>query len=116
MPLSEYGEVHTSVGSVFHKVWMLFEVVVFAVFKDKKSVRFQQLILEDEVRYLCQLFQSIRRVGKDEVELLSSAVDVAQGVAADRDTFVGLDLLHDVADEGVVLAVFLDGDDTVASA
>ena len=55
---------------MFHKVWMLGEVVVFAVFKDEDAVGLQQLLFEDEVGNLGQLLQRVGWVGKDKVILL----------------------------------------------
>lgn len=94
---------------------MCFEVVFLAVFKHEKAVFFQQVVLEDEVGESLQTRQFVGRVGKDEVELLTASLNVLEYVATDRETTVGLDFLHDFADESVVVAVFLDADYLVAS-
>ena len=55
------------------------------------------------------------RVGEDEIELFVAFLDVFEYICTHRETFVGLDLTHDLGDEGQVLRVLLDGNDTVAS-
>ena len=55
---------------MLQEVGMQGEVVVFAVFEAKDTLRLQQLLLEDELRNLRQLLQGIGRIGKDEVDQL----------------------------------------------
>ena len=68
--LSEEGEIDTAIAAVLHEMRMLGEIVVFAVFKDEDAVCCQKAMTEDEVWNRGKLFQRVRRVSKDEVELL----------------------------------------------
>ena len=56
--------------------------MVFAVLKDEDAVVLQQLTFEDKVGEGRQFFQCVRRVCKDEVELLLARLDKAEHVAA----------------------------------
>ena len=68
---------------MLHEMGIVGEVVVLAMLKHKDAIGLQQSLLEDEIRNLGQLFQGIRRIGKDEVELLFARLDEAKGIAPD---------------------------------
>ena len=84
-----------------------FKVVFLSVFQYEETIRFQQLLLEDEVWQGLQTGQLIGRVGKDEVKLFVTAADKLEHVASDGQTLVCLYFLHDFADEGIMVAILL---------
>ena len=101
--------------AVLHEVRVILEVVVLAMFEDEDAILLQQSVLEDERRNLFQVRQGIGRVGKDEVELFVATLDEAEHIAADGDALVGLYLFHYLADERMVLRVFLYRNHLVAT-
>lgn len=62
---------------------MLGEIIVFAMLKDKDAVVLQQVLLENQIGNLRQFFQSVWRVCKDKVKLLSARLDEAEDISAD---------------------------------
>lgn len=80
---AEEGEIDAAVLAVLQEVGVLGEIVVLAVFEDEEAVRLEQAAIDDEVGQCGELLQGIRRVGKDEVELLVAGLDEAEDVAAD---------------------------------
>ena len=98
------------------EVRMAGEVVCLAVLKYKQAVFLQQLVAEDEVGQCLQPVQLIGRVGKHEVELRVAGLDVAEGIAAQREALVCFHFFHYFADEGVVVAVLLHAHYLLASA
>ena len=48
------------------------EVVILAMLEDEDAIRGEDALVEDKVGDLRQLLESIGRVGKDEVELLTA--------------------------------------------
>ena len=64
---------------------MLREIIVFAVFKDKDTILFQQLLFDNQVWNLWQLLQRIGRISKDKVILLLARLNKAEDIATDGD-------------------------------
>ena len=83
--LSENAEVHAAVSAVFHEVFVLGEIVLLAVLEDENAILVEQLMLEYEVWERWQLFQRIRRVGKNEVERLVAGFHETEDIAFDED-------------------------------
>lgn len=100
---------------MLHEVRIAGEVVVLAMLKHKDAIGLQQSLLEDETRNLGQLFQGIRRIGKDEVELLFARLDETEHVATKGDADLGIELLQAIGDETVVVAIHLNADDMGAA-
>ena len=89
---------------------MFLEVVVFSMFQHEQAVFFQQVVVKNKVGQGLKLFESVRRVGKDKVEPFAAALYVSEYIAADRQAFIGLEFFHYLADESVMVAVFLYAD------
>ena len=84
---------------------MVGEVVVLAMFEDEDASLVEQVAFEDEPGYLGQFLESIRRVGKDEVELLMTALQEAEHVATDEQVALIAQLLEALSYEvGMVLS------------
>lgn len=66
---SEEREIDRTVGAVVNEVRMGAEVVVLAMFDNEQTTLFKQFVFEYEVWNICNLFESIRRVGEDDAEL-----------------------------------------------
>ena len=101
---------------MLYEVGVLGEVVVAPVFKHENATVFQQRMLEHEVGNLRQLLQRVWGIGKDEVELLVTALQETEHVATKGDAGGGAELLQTVADETVMVAVQLHTDDLTATA
>ena len=71
--LSEECEVYTAVCSVFQEVRMVCEVICFTMLQYEYATGFQHVACQHDVWYLCQIWQCIRGVGKDKVELFIAA-------------------------------------------
>ena len=67
---------------MLHEMWIVREVIILAVLKDKDPVVLQQSFLKDEAGDRWQFFQGIGRIGEDKVKLLFAGFDVAEHVAA----------------------------------
>ena len=96
---------------MFYEVGMVAEILVFAVFKDKHTIWFQEVLTEDERGDGGQLLQGIGRIGKDEVELHLTALDEPEGIAADWCNRGRTQFLQALHDEAVMVAVCFDADD-----
>lgn len=113
--LLEEGEVDAAVAAVLDEARVLREVVCLAVLEDKEAFLLEQVVAEDDVGQLGELRQGVRRVGKDEVELLATLCEVLEDVAADGKSRRVLQLVEELADEAVVAHVELNADDAAAT-
>ena len=102
------GEIHTAIRTVFNETRMVLKLMVFTMFQYKETTSLQQSMFQDPIRNLGQLFQCIRGVCKNEIELLTSATDIFQGIGTYRYTFVRFDLTHHLTDESMMMAVLLN--------
>ncbi len=93
---------------MFQEAGMVGEVVVLAMFEDEDASLVEQVAFEDEPGYLGQFLESIRRVGKDEVELLMTALQEAEHVATDEQVALIAQLLEALAYEVGMVSVGLD--------
>jgi acyl-coenzyme A thioesterase PaaI-like protein len=112
--LSEDTEVYAAVGSVLHEVGVGREVMVFAMLEHEDAAIAEQLLFEDKVRNGGKLFQGVGRIGKDEVELLSAALQETEHVAPQGHASLSVEFLQAVADETVMVAVGLYADHAAA--
>lgn len=87
---------------MLHKAWVLREVVVLAMFEHKESSLLEQATFHYDVGHLWQLLQSIRRIGKDEVEAFTTACQISKHIGTDGEGFLCLQLIHETADEAEV--------------
>ena len=112
---------------------VLGEIVVLAMFENKDAVGFEQSALDDEVGQRGEFLEGVRRVGKDEVELLFAGLDEAEDVAADcyhigdsppvirfathrgDSPLCGGEFFQTVLDEAVVVAIEFNADDVAAA-
>ena len=99
------GEIDATVLSVVNDVGMVFERMVFAMFKDEDAFGLQQLPIEDEVGQRREFLQRIGRVGKDDVKLLFTLLDIAKDVGKERVCGLGIELLKTFFDESEMAAV-----------
>ena len=83
--LSENAEVHATVSAVFHEVFVRREIILLAVLEDKNAILVEQLMLKYEVWERWQLFQRVRRVGKNEIERLVAGFHETEDIAFDED-------------------------------
>ena len=79
---SENREVHTTVSPMFHEMGIIREIIVLPMFEDQYAIILEQSFLKDKAGNLWQFFQSVRGIGKDEVELPFAGFDVAEGVSS----------------------------------
>ncbi len=78
--------------------------------KDEYTIVFEHVFFEDHVGNVCQLFEGIRWVGEDKVELLSTALHKAEHIPADSDTLICIQLLQALLDKRMVVTVGLHTD------
>lgn len=84
------------------------EVVILAMLEDEDAIRGEDALVEDKVGDLRQLLESIGRIGKDEVKLLSARLDEAEDIAADGSAHICAEFLQTLGYEGMVVAVGLN--------
>lgn len=113
--LLEEGEVDAAVGAVLDEAWMLGEVVLLAVLEDKEAIGFEEWARQDDVGQFGDLRQSIRRIGKDEVELFMALGNKLKGVGADGEGCGVLQLVEELLDEAVVAYIEFNADDASAT-
>lgn len=113
--LLEEGEVDAAVGAVLDEAGMLGEVVLLAVLEDKETVGLEEVAAEDDVGQFGDLRQDVRRVGKDEVELLAALCHVLKGVGTNGKGCGVLQLVEELLDEAMVTDIELHADDASAA-
>ena len=113
--LSEQGEVDAAVAAVIQEPWVVGEVVVLAMLENEDAILVQEVSIQDQVGNLRQFLQSVRRVGKDEVELLVATLQKTEHVATNQDIPVFVQLLEALADEVGVVTVGLHADHLLAA-
>ena len=89
-------------------MWMMTEVVVFAVLQNKQTILFQKSLFKNQIRYLWNLLQRVRRVSKDKVILLVAGFQEFKDVCSQRNTVFVAQFPGAFADEAMVVAVHLD--------
>ena len=94
---------------------MLGEDVLLAVLEDKEAVGFEEWAREDDVGQFGDLRQDVRRVGKDEVELLAALCHVLKGIGANGEGCGVLQLVEELLDEAMVTDIELHADDASAT-
>ena len=94
---------------------MVGEVVVLAVFEDEDASLVEQVAFEDEPGDLGQFLECIRRIGKDEVELLMAALQEPEHIATDEQVALIAQLLEALAYEVGMISVGLDAYHPAAS-
>ena len=109
-------EVHAAIYPFLYKMRVVLERVCLAMLQDEQAVFLQQIVGKYQIGDGLQVGQLVRRVGKDEVELLATTLNVLEHIASDRQALVGIYLPHHFADESIVVTVFLYTDDLLASA
>ena len=100
---------------MFHEVRMQGEVIVFAMFKDKHTLLFQESFLEDEVWYRRQFLQGVGGIGKDEVILLLARLDISEHISTQGDASSGIQFFQTVLYETVVISVEFHANHLTAS-
>lgn len=106
--VAEEREVHAAIAAMLDEVWVGGEVVVLSVFEDEDAVGLQQSCFEDETRYLGQSFESVGRIGKDDVELLMATFQKAENVASYEYMIFDGKRFHALSDESGMIAVGLN--------
>ena len=86
---------------------MLREVVALAVLEHKQAALVEQVTFHDYVGHLRQLLQSIGRVGKDEIEALATARQIAEHISTHGECLLGLQLVDEAAYEAKVKRIVL---------
>ena len=81
------------------------EVVMLSMLENEESIGRKKLLREDEIRDGWQLREGIRRVSKDEIELLMTALYESEDVALDQYMFIGTYLLHTLCNETSMVSV-----------
>jgi hypothetical protein len=94
---------------------MIVKLIFLAVLKNEDTVGLEQLMSEYQVGNLRQLFEGIRRIGKDEVVLFVTSLDEAEHIFTERHTFLRLHLAHHLTDERMMRRLLLHADHTVAA-
>ena len=85
------------------------EIICLRMFHHEDSTIAQQVTLENQPRHFGQLFQGIRRIGKDEIETLGrSRMEITEDIAADLRQRIRFQLFGDFGDKGGMRIILLD--------
>lgn len=95
---------------MLQKSWMLGEIIVFAMLKDEDASFVEIVAIQNEVRNLRQLLQSVWRIGKDKVKLLLAGLQKTEYITTNQNIFVFAQLLETLAYEVGMIAVCLYAD------
>ena len=114
--LLEEGEVDAAVGSMLDEARMLGKIVGLAVLQHEEAALLEQGAGENNVGQYGELRQSVGRVGKDEVELLTAFGDELEDVGADGECCGVLQLVEKLLDKAMVTHIKLNADDATATA
>ena len=76
-------EINAAIASVLHKMGVRREVVVLAMLENEESIGRKEVLREDEIGNGWQFGEGIRRISKDEIELLMTALYKSEDVALD---------------------------------
>lgn len=114
--LLEEREIDTAVLAVLHKTMVAAEVVVLAMFKHEKTAIAQEIALKNKVGEVRYLFEDIWRIGKDEIESLTTLAQVLEHVSLDRNGRRVLQLVQKALDETVVHRIIFYAYDTGTTA
>ena len=87
------------------KIFIRGKIVLLSMFKNKYPIRFEHVAIQDQRRYLGQLFKRIGRIGKDEIKLLSARFEETEHIATNHRHMVVAKLLQTLADESSMVAV-----------
>ena len=80
----EKAEVDAAIRPMLFEAGMLLEAVLLAMLQDEEAAGLQQSAPQDKVGELRQLFQLVRRVGKNQVEAPVRAFEETEYVGMDR--------------------------------
>ena len=69
---------------MLHEVWIVGEVMVFAVLEDEDAAVFQQPAFEDEAGDGGQFLEGIRGIGEDEIKPLLARFNITEYIAPDN--------------------------------
>ena len=120
---------------MLHEVWIIREVVVFAVLEDEDAVVFQKSSLKDEAGNRRQFLQSVWRICEDEIKLPLARFDIAEHITPETLNIehscvplvasvlrpsgtliiVSLKLLQTLLDEAMMVTVEFNADNTATA-
>ena len=98
-------EINAAIASVLQKMGVRREVVMLSMLENEESIGRKKVLREDEIRDGWQLWEGIRRVSKDEIELLMTALYESEDVALDQYMLLGTYLLHALCNETSMVSV-----------
>lgn len=73
-----------SIGTFLDEMWMLSEAVLITMLKYEVAFRMKQVVLEYTVREGFKSLQSIRRICKDDIELLTADREEVKHIVANH--------------------------------
>ena len=113
--LSKQGEIDAAVGAVLKEMGMRRELVVLAVFQDEETFGLEKIVLKDQVRERGELAEGVRGIGKDEIELVVTALYETEDIGTQGQTSLGVEALQAVGNETMMVAVKFDADDLLTA-
>ena len=79
--LLKKSKMHISIGAMLREMWMLGEIVCFAVLQDEEGTLFEQLFFKDIVWQQGQLRQHIGGIGKDKIKAQCTGIQILEHIA-----------------------------------
>lgn len=108
--LLEEREIDAAVAAMLHESRVGGEVVLLAVLQHKQAIILEQIPTQDDIGKFWYLRQSIRRVGKNEIELLAALRYELEDIGTNGHGRRVLQLIDKLLDEAVVTYVKLYAD------
>ena len=88
---------------------------MLSMLENEEPIGRKKVLREDEIRDGWQLREGIRRVSKDEIELLMTALYESEDVALDQYMVFGTYLLHALCDETSMVSVLFHTNNFLAA-
>ena len=104
---SKQCEIHRPICTMFKEARVRREIVLVTMFKHKHTIFSKNTAFKHHVRNLRQLFQGVRRVGEDEIKLLTAALYKLEHITTDEHIGVVAQLLKTLTNETCMVAVGL---------
>ena len=70
------------------------EIFILTMFQYEDTFGLEEILCEDDRRYIFHILQRIRRVGKDEIKMRMTTLNKSEHIATERDANIGIKFLQ----------------------
>ena len=95
---------------------MKLKTILRGMFQHEKPIGFKHVLCKNKIRYLRQLFQLVRRIGKNHIELRVTTVYKLENIRSHQRQIINLQFSTHLANKSTVTLILLNTDNAVAVA